>query len=210
MLNRKCHLVKEGDNFNSILSQYSMNESEFKSLNPLINKNNMFLGQIIYIVDHTNERHTIAKDSEYSALLSELHLKIKIHYTSYINKFNDTLLIEELLNKDFDYLARLFFKDKDNEQILFSSLIKHLHKSTLSFIDSLLDKDQDKIKKSKTDIKENIKNISQFLNNQKIDYKIEDLSKIVENNLLIIAKEISNNYFDTWELTSSNINLSIK
>jgi len=210
MLNRKCHLVKEGDNFNSILSQYSMNESEFKSLNPLINKNNMFLGQIIYIVDHTNERHTIAKDSEYSALLSELHLKIKIHYTSYINKFNDTLLIEELLNKDFDYLARLFFKDKDNEQILFSSLIKHLHKSTLSFIDSLLDKDQDKIKKSKTDIKENIKNLSQFLNNQKIDYKIEDLSKIVENNLLIIAKEISNNYFDTWELTSSNINLSIK
>lgn len=210
MLNRKCHLVKEGDNFKSILSQYSMNESEFKALNPLINQNNLFLGQIIYIIDHTNERQTIVKDAEYSKLLSELHLKIKMHYMSYIDKNNDIMLIEELLKKDFDHLAKLIFKDKDNEQILFSSLMQNLHKSTISFIDSLIAKNQDKIKKSKTEIKENIKNLSQFLTNQKIDYQIENLSKIIENNLLIIAKLISKNYFDTWELTDSNIKISLK
>lgn len=203
----KYQLIEEGDTFDSIINQYSMNEIDFKRLNSYIRSNYVILGQLVYVLVDEVIPVKIQKNEEYANLVKEIHNDLRNYYISYINNYNDNIIIKKRIEYCLKKLSEHIISGK-NEQEILVSLFNNIQDTEIEFIDSLKSKEPKKIQESKQNIKQAIKSLHLFFEKNKIIFNPDRLSSIIETNLLIIAKILNNNLYDTWELLEKNISVS--
>lgn len=202
----KYRLVEEGDTFSSVLKQYSMNEIDLKRLNPLIRGSNLIIGTLIYIFTEENKSKKIIKDQLYYNNIKDMNILLREYYVSLIFDYNDSYLLEQKLLNCYNVLSKQLLAKK-NEQDIFVSFLNSLQVKMNNFIKSLKSKEEKQINTSKEEIKKCIKDISTFFIQNDINFSSKTISKIVENQLLIIAKIINNNLYDTWSIIDESISL---
>ncbi len=202
----KYRLVEEGDTFSSVLKQYSMNEIDLKRLNPLIRGSNLIIGTLIYIFTEENKSKKIIKDQLYYNNIKDMNILLREYYVSLIFDYNDSYLLEQKLLNCYNVLSKQLLAKK-NEQDIFVSFLNSLQVKMNNFIKSLKSKEEKQINTSKEEIKKCIKDISTFFIQNDINFSSKTISKIVENQLLIIAKIINNNLYDTWSIVDESISL---
>lgn len=186
------HLVKENETISSLAKQYNCSIEEIKLLNPNI-KNKLYIGKIIYV---KNNNFTI--NNEIIFLSNQTLLLSQKDYISYINKFNDHILIEEDLFILYKELSSILLNEENNQYLLLSYL-KQSHTLLHEFIDNLSIQNEENIINCKNKIKENISNIYLLFNNNHINVSLDDITKIIEQRMLIIAKILNNNYYDLYQ-----------
>lgn len=189
----KTHLITATDTIESICNQYACSQEELKKLNPTLT-NKLIIGHILYI-----EVSSITINNEVISLYNHIVFITRNAYISYINKFNDYILIENNLFKLYFNLSKELIKNT-NDQSLFYVYSKNIYQLLLKFIDYLLEQNEENIKTIKESLQKIILNIYTLLNNNKYNIELKNISKPIESNMLIIAKILNNNYYESYEI----------
>lgn len=197
MSNIKIHLLTANDTIQSLAKKYNCTIEDLKLLNP--NMHNLHIGNILYIKDLTKKINL-----NYVNAFNHILYISRMDYISYINKFNDHILIEESLFNLYNKLSKDLF-EIENEQILLITYLKNLHSLLHQFIDYLLNKNDNEIKNTKKEIQNNISNIYILLHQKGYDFNLEKITKLIENNMLIIAKILNNNYYESFLITKKGM-----
>ena len=190
MRNITIHIFSKNDTLKSICEKYNCSLETIYILNPIFRYYKPNIGNIIYLPN---------KETDYKSELEKIKKLIKSIFISYINKFNDHQLIKIDLEKEYISLAKKIFNN-DNFITIFTSNINGIFDSYYLFIDSLINKDKNKINEAQKNIENKISNITKFLSLEKINYNLKEISSIVQSRLLIIIKLVNNNYYDVYNL----------
>ncbi len=190
----KTHLITPTDTIESICNQYACSQEELKKLNPTLT-GKLIIGHILYI-----EVSSITISNEAISLYNHIVFITRNAYISYINKFNDYILIENNLFKLYFNLSKELFKS-ENDQSLFYVYSKNIYQLLLKFIDYLLEQNEENIKIIKESLQKIILNIYALLSNNKYNIELKNISKTIESNMLIIAKILNNNYYESYEIS---------
>lgn len=191
----KTHLVKVNETLSSISKIYNCDIEQLFLLNPILKYSKNIIGKVIIV--ETNDFELTPKHQEILYKISFLNKEI---FTSYINKFNDYMLIKNKLFKYYEELSINIF-DNENDQFIFNNHLKSIHNQLISFIDNLKN---NSVEKSKKYLKEQINTLYIFFNEKKLNIQLNDISNIIENRMLMIAKILNNNHYDVWELLENN------
>lgn len=189
----KTHLITATDTIESICNQYACSQEELKKLNPTLT-NKLIIGHILYI-----EVSSITINNKVISLYNHIVFITRNAYISYINKFNDYILIENNLFKLYFNLSKELIKNT-NDQSLFYVYSKNIYQLLLKFIDYLLEQNEENIKTIKESLQKIILNIYTLLNNNKYNIELKNISNPIESNMLIIAKILNNNYYESYEI----------
>ena len=105
MENIKIHLITEIDTLKSISHQYNCPLETIYLLNPLVKYQDLKIGQILYVIE---KERNIVLPFDLSTIkdnLNKINDLNKKSFTSYVNKFNDYILIENELSNNYRNLS---------------------------------------------------------------------------------------------------------
>ena len=113
MENIKIHLITEIDTLKSISHQYNCPLETIYLLNPLVKYQDLKIGQILYVIE---KERNIVLPFDLSTIkdnLNKINDLNKKSFTSYVNKFNDYILIENELSNNYRNLSNGFLNLND-------------------------------------------------------------------------------------------------
>lgn len=194
------HLIGNEESIEFLLKKYQITKQELFMINPFIKKNYVHPGQIIYIPIDNFQVYNFQKNKDYYKLIKEIKLLSYQEMSSHIYNYNNQFLIEVELFDKLKELSTIIASNNKNEIDVINSHFIELNKNFHIFIDSLIEKDEEKINKSKNVLIDNLKNLSLFFEKKQISIDKKTLIKHVENHMLIAAKILSNNHYDAWVL----------
>ncbi len=197
MENIKIHLITEIDTLKSISHQYNCPLETIYLLNPLVKYQDLKIGQILYVIE---KERNIVLPFDLSTIkdnLNKINDLNKKSFTSYVNKFNDYILIENELSNNYRNLSNKILKE-ENDQTILNNQLKLLHSYYINFTDNLIKKDEKEIIETKNKIKNHLLSLYKYLDSKNIKIDFKKITSYVENRLLMIIKIVNGNYYDLY------------
>ena len=130
-------------------------------------------------------------------ILNKINDLNKKSFTSYVNKFNDYILIESELSNNYRNLSNKILQE-ENDQTILNNQLKLLHSYYIKFTDNLIKKDEKEIIETKNKIKNHLLSLYKYLDSKNIKIDLKIITSYVENRLLMIIKIVNGNYYDLY------------
>lgn len=179
-------MITSTNSLKMLMNKHDLKYEDILMLNPRL-RNEGHLGELIYFYKKSK---ILINKSEILSNLKQLVILYRLYIISFINKYNDTPLLENELT---NYIVLFSTKYINNNQQYFNKVVLSIHENIKSFIKDILT-NLNNLNHIKSSLKDNINILNTILLENDFILEKDKLKTSFELVLLSTLKIIENNH----------------
>jgi hypothetical protein len=191
-------MITSTNSLKMLMNKHDLKYEDILMLNPRL-RNEGHLGELIYFYKKSK---ILINKSEILSNLKQLVILYRLYIISFINKYNDTSLLENELT---NYIVLFSTKYINNNQQHFNKVVLNIHENIKSFIKDILS-NLNNLNHIKSSLKDNINILNIILLENDFILEKDKLKTSFEFILLSIVKIIENNHYDSFNIMFDILN----
>ena len=185
-------MITSTNSLKMLMNKHDLKYEDILMLNPRL-RNEGHLGELIYFYKKSK---ILINKSEILSNLKQLVILYRLYIISFINKYNDTPLLENELT---NYIVLFSTKYINNNQQYFNKVVLSIHENIKSFIKDILT-NLNNLYHIKSSLKDNINILNTILLENDFILEKDKLKTSFELVLLSTLKIIENNHYDSLNI----------
>ena len=185
-------MITSTNSLKMLMNKHDLKYKDILMLNPRL-RNEGHLGELIYFYKKSK---ILINKSEILSNLKQLVILYRLYIISFINKYNDTPLLENELT---NYIVLFSTKYINNNQQYFNKVVLSIHENIKSFIKDFLT-NLNNLNHIKSSLKDNINILNTILLENDFILEKDKLKTSFELVLLSTLKIIENNHYDSLNI----------
>lgn len=185
-------MITSTNSLKMLMNKHDLKYEDILMLNPRL-RNEGHLGELIYFYKKSK---ILINKSEILSNLKQLVILYRLYIISFINKYNDTPLLENELT---NYIVLFSTKYINNNQQYFNKVVLSIHENIKSFIKDILT-NLNNLNHIKSSLKDNINILNTILLENDFILEKDKLKTSFELVLLSTLKIIENNHYDSLNI----------
>ena len=185
-------MITSTNSLKMLMNKHDLKYEDKLMLNPRL-RNEGHLGELIYFYKKSK---ILINKSEILSNLKQLVILYRLYIISFINKYNDTPLLENELT---NYIVLFSTKYINNNQQYFNKVVLSIHENIKSFIKDILT-NLNNLNHIKSSLKDNINILNTILLENDFILEKDKLKTSFELVLLSTLKIIENNHYDSLNI----------
>lgn len=185
-------MITSTNSLKMLMNKHDLKYEDILMLNPRL-RNEGHLGELIYFYKKSK---ILINKSEILSNLKQLVILYRLYIISFINKYNDTPLLENELT---NYIVLFSTKYINNNQQYFNKVVLSIHENIKSFIKDILT-NLNNLNHIKSSLKDNINILNTILLENDFILEKDKLKTSFELVLLSTLKIIENNQYDSLNI----------